>query len=177
MRTELNRIIIEKVKQVDLPKYDRIPDVGLYLEQTVKYINTYFESIPSIELTSSMVSNYVKKGLIDRPINKVYRRDQICYLFFITLAKSVLSMENIQLLFDMQKKVYDERTAYEYLRLELDNVVEYVVSIKDHLDKIGTSDRKEKDMLRNAIIAVVYKIYLDLCCEVIREQNNKRQGE
>ena len=170
MEKELNEIIIKKVKQFNLPKYEEVPDVGLYLDQTVKYINTYFTAIPNVELTSSMVSNYVKKGLIDRPIKKVYHRDQICYLFFITIAKSVLTMDNIQLLFEVQKKAYDERTAYEYLREELQNVIHYVLSLKDNLDVIGYTDTKEKDMLRNTIIAVVHKVYLELCFEVIRDK-------
>ncbi len=170
MEKELKDIIIHKIKQFHLPKYEDIPDVGLYLDQTVKYINTFFVALPNVELTSSMVSNYVKKGLIDRPIKKVYHRDQICYLFFITIAKTVLTMENIQLLFDIQKKVYDERTAYEYLREESQNVIEYVFSMKEDLDVVGYTNTKEKDMLRNTIIAMVHKIYLELCFEVIREK-------
>ena len=170
MEKELKEIIIKRIKQFHLPKYEEIPDVGLYLDQTVKYINTYFVALPNVELTSSMVSNYVKKGLIDRPIKKVYHRDQICYLFFITIAKTVLTMENIQLLFDVQKKVYDPRTAYEYLRQESDNVIEYVFAIKDNLDVVGYTNTKEKDMLRNTIIAMVHKIYLELCFEVIRDR-------
>ena len=170
MEKELRDIIIKRIKQFHLPKYEEIPDVGLYLDQTVKYINSYFVSIPNVELTSSMVSNYVKKGLIDRPIRKVYHRDQICYLFFITIAKTVLTMENIQILFDVQKKVYDERTAYEYLRQESDNVIEYVFSMKEDLDIVGYTNTKEKDMLRNTIIAMVHKIYLELCFEVIRDR-------
>ena len=170
MEKELKEIIIKRIKQFHLPKYEEIPDVGLYLDQTVKYINTYFVALPNVELTSSMVSNYVKKGLIDRPIKKVYHRDQICYLFFITIAKTVLTMENIQLLFDVQKKVYDAYTAYEYLRQEADNVIEYVFSLKDNLDVVGYTNTKEKDMLRNTIIAMVHKIYLELCFEVIRDR-------
>ena len=170
MEQELKEIIIKRIKEFRLPKYEEIPDVGLYLDQTVKYINTYFVALPNVELTSSMVSNYVKKGLIDRPIKKVYHRDQICYLFFITIAKTVLTMENIQLLFDVQKKVYDAKTAYIYLREEFENVIEYVFSMKEQLDVVGYTNTKEKDMLRNTIIAMVHKIYLELCFEIVRKQ-------
>ena len=40
-----------------LPRYHEIPDVGLYLDQTVKYINRYLEPLGCMELTASMVSN------------------------------------------------------------------------------------------------------------------------
>lgn len=65
-----------------MPRYKEIPNVGLYLEQTVKYINECLAPI-EISITPSMLSNYVKKGYIDRPIKKQYYADQnsICYLY------------------------------------------------------------------------------------------------
>lgn len=160
----------KKIQEFQIPAYHEIPDVGLYLDQTVKYINVFFRPLPNMELTSSMVSNYVKKGLIDRPIKKTYSRNQICYLIFIVIAKTVLSMENIQLLFDVQKKVYDEETAYEYLRLELDNLIPYVLGLKDQFDEIGYTDTDEKMMLKTTIMTFAQRIYLELCFEGIREE-------
>ena len=63
------------IKDFCLPAYNEIPDVGLYLEQTVKYINGYFAPFPDMELTASMVSNYVKKGLVSNPVKKQYSRE------------------------------------------------------------------------------------------------------
>ena len=71
-----------------------------FLDQTVKYVNRYLAPLGCMEITSSMVSNYVKKGYITNPTHKQYSADQIAYLFFISVAKSVLSMENIARLFD-----------------------------------------------------------------------------
>ena len=52
-----------------LPRYNEIPNVGLYLDQVTKYIDDYLSPIaPS--LTSSMISNYVKKKIIENPIKK-----------------------------------------------------------------------------------------------------------
>ena len=44
-----------------LPRYNDLPSVGLYLDQTVQFVNGYFRSFCGVELTPSMVSNYVKK--------------------------------------------------------------------------------------------------------------------
>ena len=77
--------VLEIIKKFELPAYHEIPDVGLYLDQTVKYINSVYSMIPNMEITSSMISNYVKKGIIDRPIKKSYSRDHICYLIFIVM--------------------------------------------------------------------------------------------
>ena len=78
-----------------MPRYQDIPNMGLYLEQTTKYLNHFLAPLGCMEVTSSMISNYVKKGLISSPVKKLYYADQIAYLFFIIIAKQVLFMENI----------------------------------------------------------------------------------
>lgn len=150
------------IEQFRLPRYREIPDVGLYLDQTVKYVNRYLAPLGCMEITSSMVSNYVKKGYISNPVRKQYDADQIAYLFFISVAKSVLSMENIARLFDMQKKAYTSEVAYDFFCMELENMLQYTFGMKKMLDEIGTpEDHSEaKTMLRSTIIAVTHIIYL-----------------
>ena len=50
-----------RMQEFRMPRYHEIPDVGLYLEQTIKYINSCLAPL-DIAVTASMVSNYVKKG-------------------------------------------------------------------------------------------------------------------
>ena len=50
-----------------------------------------------------MVSNYVKKGIISHPVKKKYTREQLAALMYIAVSKTVLSMENIDALFQMQR--------------------------------------------------------------------------
>ncbi|MBO7208453.1 MAG: DUF1836 domain-containing protein, partial [Clostridia bacterium] len=95
MNEKMLRTISEPIKNFRLPKFEEIPDVGLYLEQTTKYISQIYAPVQEITLTSSMISNYVKKGLIPNPIKKQYNREQIAYLIFIASAKLVLSMDFI----------------------------------------------------------------------------------
>ena len=144
-----------------LPRYEEIPDIGLYLDQTAKYINSYLESFGDMNITTSMISNYVKHGLVDNPIKKQYSREQIAYLIFIAIAKTVLSLEDIQLLINMQKKTYSPRKAYEYFCNEFENILFFIFELKDTLDEVGGDNTHEKTMLRNVIITVAHKIYLD----------------
>ena len=150
------------IEQFRMPRYREIPDVGLYLDQTVKYVNRYLAPLGCLEITSSMVSNYVKKGYISNPVKKQYDAEQIAYLFFISVAKSVLSMDNIARLFDMQKKMYNAEIAYDFFCAELENMLQYTFGLKETLDEVGTpEDRSEtKTMLRSTIIAVTHIIYL-----------------
>ena len=149
------------IKDFSLPRYNDIPNVGLYLEQVVKYVSEYLEPLGSFSITGSMVSNYVKKGLVENPVKKQYDREQIARIFFIAIAKNVLSMEDIRLLFEMQHKTYEPKRAYDYFCSEFENVLEYVFGAKENLDNVGTDSNDTKTMLRNTIIAVAYKVYLD----------------
>ena len=79
-----------------LPDYDQIPNVGLYLEQVTKYLNEYLEPLGCTPLTGSMISNYVKKGLVKNPVKKQYDREHIARLLVIAVSKTVLSLEEIQ---------------------------------------------------------------------------------
>ena len=158
------------IEQFRMPRYREIPDVGLYLDQTVKYLNRYLAPLGCMEITSSMVSNYVKKGYISNPVRKQYDAEQIAYLFFISIAKSVLSMENIARLFDMQKKMYTSEIAYDFFCEELENRLQYTFGLKGQVDEVGTpEDRSEtKNMLRSTIIAVTHIIYLSSRFETMK---------
>ena len=144
-----------------LPSYEEIPDVGLFLEQVTKYISEFVKALPSFTVTPSMISNYVKKDLISNPVKKQYSRQQIAYLFFIVVAKSVLSLEDISLIIRLQQHSYEPQVAYDYFRMELENVLWYVFGLKEQVDTIGTTATPEKAILRNAIIAVAHKVYID----------------
>ena len=50
MDTEMKRHLADSIREFHLPRYDQIPDVGLYLEQTTKYINGYLAPLGCMEL-------------------------------------------------------------------------------------------------------------------------------
>lgn len=153
----------EAIGQFRLPRYAEIPNVGLYLEQVAKYISEYMEPLGNDPVTGSMISNYVKKGLVSSPVRKQYSREQIAELIFISVAKKVLRIEDIGLLISLHEGAYSLDTAYNYFCLEFENVLQMVFGLKDALDQVGSSHSDEKMILRTAIIAVAHKVYLDKC--------------
>ncbi len=157
-----------------LPRYHEIPNVGLYLEQTVKYINECLAPLTDEGITSSMVSNYVKRGLVDNPCKKQYSRDQVAYLLFIAVVKTVLSMDDIRLIVNIQKRTYSVERAYNYFCLEMENVLAYILGQKTELETVGTENGDEKIMLRNVIITATLKIYLAKLFAGLQEQENQR---
>ena len=109
-----------------LPAYQEIPNVGLYLEQTLKYINDTFSAFRSVELTKSMISNYVKLGYLRRPVKKQYDREQIAALLFIAVSKQVLSMDNLGKLFRMQVELGSMEESYTAFKADFDYLLDSI---------------------------------------------------
>lgn len=149
------------VSDFRLPRYAEIPNTGLHLEQVTQYINGFLVPIGCAEITISMISNYVKKGLISSPLKKQYNADQIAYLTFLAVTKNVLSLEDIVAMFDMQRENYTLPMAYDYFCCELENMLAYVFGNKDTPDvNLGVTHTEEKDFLRNVIISVSHSMYI-----------------
>ena len=153
-----------------LPRYNDLPSVGLYLDQTVQFVNGYFRSFCGVELTPSMVSNYVKKGVIDHPIRKKYTRDQIASLMYIAVSKTVLSIENIDTLFKMQRQHFSAAQAYDYFCDELENCLPYVFGLRHTIRDLAEDAGEEKLLLRSTIIAAVNKMFLDCAFAVMHQE-------
>lgn len=166
MNKDLTMQMADSIKDFRLPRYSELPDIGLYLEQTTKYINSFLSPLGCMEITTSMISNYVKKGVISSPTKKLYYAEQIAHLIFIAVAKNILSIENISILIEMQRKSYTYEVAYDYFCSELENMLFYIFKLKDTVEDIGITDTDEKDMLRTVIIAATNMIHLNKCLEL-----------
>lgn len=169
MKEEMKQQLAESIKDFRMPRYNELPNEGLYLEQTTQYINSVLEPLGCMELTSSMISNYVKKGIIASPIKKLYYAEQIAYLFYIAIAKNVLSLEHIIQLREMQEKSYPKEIAYDYLCEELENILFYVFGLKNKIDDIGRTKSDEKVLFREVIIAASNSIHLTCCFNAMQE--------
>lgn len=170
MEAELRQKMADSIAKFHLPRYHEVPDMGLYLEQTTRYINSVLKPLGYIEITNSMISNYVKKGLVASPIKKQYDANQIIHLIVIAILKNVVSLENISELFSRQVKVYTDEVAYDYFCQELENILQFQFGLKDSVEDVGVTSSFEKKMLRSAIIAVSHMIYLNSCFEVIAQK-------
>lgn len=172
MTNEQKRAAAESVKNFRLPRYNEIPDVGLYLEQTTKYISGYLAPVLDGGLTPSMISNYVKRGLIPSPVKKQYSREQIAYLFFIAAAKNVLSLDALDGFIRLQQQTYDLQKAYNYFADEFENLLMFSFELRDTIEVKGEDSTDEKRLLFSCIAAVTQKIYLEKCLAVIAADHN-----
>ena len=170
MNDETKRRVAACAAGFALPRYRDLPAVGLYLDQTVQYVNACFRTFCGVELTPSMVSNYVKKGILSHPVKKKYTREQIASLLYIVVSKTVLSMENIDTLFKMQRQHFSAAQAYDYFCDELENCLPYVFGLRHTIRDLAEDAGEEKLLLRSTIISAANKMYLDCAFAVMRQE-------
>ena len=158
-----------------LPRYHEIPDVGLYLEQTTKYVNQCIRPLGFEDMTSSMIRNYVKQGLITNPIHKQYSANQIAHLVALALLKQVTPLEHINDLFMIlnQGGTYTVPIAYDYFCEEMENILYFRFGLKESVDDVGVTSSLEKEMLRSAITAVSHIVYLNRCFTILAGESNE----
>ncbi|MBR4081093.1 MAG: DUF1836 domain-containing protein [Clostridia bacterium] len=170
MKQQVLEEIRQSVRGFHLPRYHEIPSVGLYLEQVTKYVAGCLAPLSEDEITGSMISNYVKRGLVSNPVKKQYSQEQIAYLIFIMCAKKVVCTDDIKLMVSIQRETYTPERAYNYFCCEFENLLEYVFGIKENIDVVGVDNTNEKIMLRNAIITAAHKIYLDKLFRALKRE-------
>lgn len=170
MKKKIEQAMQGTMATFKLPRYAQLPDTGLYLEQTAKYINHCLKPLGCIQVTGSMIRNYVKMGLVRNPVKKQYYAEHISHLIPITILKQVLPLERINTLFPRQTKVYSEHTAYDYFCMELENVLFWRFGLKEGSETVCPTQSMQKEMLRSAIIAVSHIIFLDACFEQLKSE-------
>ena len=82
-----------------MTKYEDLPSFDLYVDQLIQIVydelKPFFSLSNNQKLTPSMVNNYVKSKVMEKPIKKKYNKDQLATLILITSLKSVFSIDEI----------------------------------------------------------------------------------
>lgn len=179
MKQETKEKLTASLADFRLPRYHEIPNVGLYLDQVSKYISEYLAPLGDYGLTNSMISNYVKKGLIANPVKKQYNREQIAYLFFIAVAKTVLSLDALTGFIQLQKRTYPLEVAYDFFCRQLEGVLGFTFEMSDTMelqDPEYTLDSEcvgARRLLYSCIVAVTQKVYLEKSLEAIASETKE----
>lgn len=101
----------------ELPKWDDLPQIGLYMDQVVELLLTYLSFLPAdnerkLVISASAINNYVRLKVMPAPVKRKYYREHVAYLIMICTLKQVLSLSDIKNIipYDMQsselKRIY-----------------------------------------------------------------------
>lgn len=102
------QLFTERLNGFQPVAWDLIPDLGLYMDQVITFVERQCKDLfmeGDRIFTPSMVNNYVKIGLIDRPVAKKYSREQLAQLLMICILKQSISAEDMKALVQPPKDV------------------------------------------------------------------------
>ncbi len=88
-------------------------------------------------LTSAMINNYIKDGLVERANGKKYDQEHLAYLTAISALKQVMSVREMKVITTVGREMRSPDRQYEYFCEYLDQAM---ADTADRLDE-GTTDR------------------------------------
>ena len=104
------RELKERLERERPVEWEAFPDIGLYMDQLISYMPRQLIHYGEGEsLTSAMVNNYTKSGLVPRAAGKKYNREHLAYLTAICVLKRVMSTRDMDLL--IKQELQGERSV------------------------------------------------------------------
>lgn len=193
MNIDCNQILksfLNELSKFDFLDYERLPDIDLYMDQVVKYLDrtlhVFEESSYEKQITSSMINNYVKGEVIDAPISKKYTKKHLATLEEVSTLKSVLSINEIKQILDIKYDTDDNSKVFnEFKNLFSKSLKDVSSQTNTMLEGVQTNDKlKLTDIaLRHAIKACAYIqvskriLYLLRHLDPEEDENNENEVE
>ena len=147
MNVESNRIlesILESLSKMEYIKSSKIPDIDLYMDQVLTFMNGNLDNVKRHEsdkvMTKTMINNYAKNHLLPAPEKKKYTKEHIMVLMFIYYFKNILSIGDIQSILNP----LTDRYFANGKELNLEKVYEEVFSLeKGQIDQLKETLTKD----------------------------------
>ena len=92
-----------------LMRWQEMPDFEIYSDQLLTIVNQQLSFFP-IEITNSMINNYVKQKVMPLPVRKKYQKVHIARLIVLSLLKTAYSIEEISKYFNS----YPSESDYDW---------------------------------------------------------------
>lgn len=150
--------MIELEKEIHLPRFHELPDIELYADQVITYLNMHLAIFNNTDLTRTMINNYVKQGVVSSPVKKKYNRKHLSYLFVVCILKNAFSISEICELIHYQNSVSDIESGYDHFCTEMEKAI--VSSFKNEVVEIKENEPIEKKLLKMTVTTVANKLYM-----------------
>ncbi len=134
--------LIESIRKLDYINPDEIPNIDLYMDQVTTFMDEHLKSSKRFSedklLTKTMINNYTKNELLPPPNKKKYSKEHILLLIFIYYFKNILTISDIQHIFNpLTEKYYGKgadigleaiyKEVFSYEKDQMDNLLKDVV--------------------------------------------------
>ena len=174
--TEIEQVLTN----YSLPSWDSLPDIDLYMDQVVSVVTKYLE-VPNTTIefnrpvTSAMINNYVKLGIIPAPNKKKYSKIHLAYLLIVCTLKQTLDMSTIQQIIpvgidtDEVRKTYDsfvknQHTAFNYVFSQTRAVADPIFTLEGN-----NQDRMNDLIMQVSVSANLFKLLTEKITHLEKE--------
>ncbi|MGF3065894.1 DUF1836 domain-containing protein [Facklamia sp. P12945] len=121
-------IKIEKILAFHCPSWDELPKQSMFNQEVVEYIQDCLGPIMNDEvaMTSTMIQNYSKWGVIPKIKGRKYGRQQIAFLLIIAIYKRILPIETVRRGIELQTKRVTIEEGFDLFSESINNAVQRV---------------------------------------------------
>jgi len=153
--------------------WDGFPDIDLYMDQLINYMpRQQIAGRLEDRLTSAMVNNYIKVGLLDRANGKRYSREHLAELTLICFLKQIISVKDAALLFSNFPDK-DVRSIYEDYIDDLDKSLTCVAGqLADELDDSEIA----RTVMHLAVESYAHKLACLRLIDILREKEEQKKN-
>ena len=114
-------------------EWEQLPDFALYMDQVLSYMDRQILRFEEDDgLTSAMVNNYTKSGLLPRAEGKKYNRTHLAYLTAICVLKRVMSAKDMEMVLSAQlEQRQNVGEGYDQFRDSLDKALNLITEMME----------------------------------------------
>ena len=120
----------ERIITFHCPRWEELPDVDLYVDQLVGYIERHLSDLYIGQegkfITASMINNYVKMKLIPAPVRKRYGIRQLARLIVVCTLKRDFSISELSSMMTIELARYENRVIYNRYCEEMERTIRQV---------------------------------------------------
>ena len=163
-------------QEVAPPAWEELPGIPLYMDQVILYLGEsleLFQREGSSLLTSSMINNYVKTGLIPHPDKKKYTKEHLAGLMAVCMLKQVLSIQDVKTLLGSGEI---SPQTYQLFRQAHTAALQETCQALEETCRSG-QDLKQAALLLAAEANAKRAAAQRILCELGREDPGKAKGE
>ena len=164
---------IKEILEFHLPRFNELPDIDLYMDQVLNIIENSLIIFSSENdeniITKSMINNYVKQNVIEKPFKKRYKKFHVAYLIIISILKKVLSISEISKIINNQD--YEVEEFYNIFCNELEYSLKstFLNESEDEQTRL-IDDNIHNKILVAATRAFANKVYVQKLIEFNEEE-------
>ena len=159
----------ERLERERPAAWDDLPDIALYMDQVISYMPRQLINFKEDDqLTSAMVNNYIKDGLVPRAEGKRYGPVHLGYLTAVCAMKKVLSVKDMRVMLDSVPDSKEPQAIYNYFNRALDTALSEAAANLD-------ADTPEEELPQLALSLALRSYANQLACarvlDIIRQRN------